>query len=166
MSLNAIRNASTKILSMMTMGPMHGSILPDPNEVPFPTKRGSDFDTMFDVVNCYGVANIRVQIPMRRLQSVIPGFPFAFVNREDPADQVICRITEERYRVQDNYKIEFMPDADYRKENVFYGKEGFYLMDFDCLCKAQDQDQPLYRIFVITNDGFMEVHVCDDKGPL
>ena len=101
--------------------------------------------SLADVIQEYGVKNVRFVIPMRRLQLVglIPGI--AIKSSDTPEEQVLCAIDEYRYRIVDNYKISL------RAEDPSFGVEHFYLCDLRLLLTRSPDT---FRMYVLTSDGY------------
>jgi|WetSurMetagenome_2_1015567.scaffolds.fasta_scaffold1197568_1 hypothetical protein len=83
---------------------------------------------MYEIVkqiNKIGVNKIRFLAPMKEVGIYTPlGF---MTSSNDPDVLTTCKITEERYRIKDNYKISITPT-----EWLGY-TEHHYLMDFDAV---------------------------------
>lgn len=101
------------------------------------------------VIEEYGVANVRVFMPMSRLQyaGIIPGI--AFTDSSDTTETE-CSVDESRYRVEDNYKVTF------RALDKMFGYEHFYITDFNSLVERAPDT---YRIYVLTPDGYQRIYL-------
>jgi hypothetical protein len=66
-------------------------------------------------------------VPMRPVHSVF-GL-IAYTSSSDKEEMKLCRIVEERYKLEDNYKIEL------RAEDSRFGKEKFYISDANIMIK-------------------------------
>lgn len=100
------------------------------------------------LVEEYGVNNIRIFMPMQRIQGV-PALGIGFTSSNDPYETVECRIDERRYKVQDGYKVTFYADNDDDPHN-YYGSKSFYQRDFDSIVKRSDAGE--YRFYVLVDE--------------
>lgn len=75
-----------------------------------------------------GVENVLFMVPMRPLRSALFGL-FRFTSSEDPEVTVPARITEERYEIADNYKIQV--EATWE----LFGRESFYISDLQSMIR-------------------------------
>ncbi len=75
-----------------------------------------------------GIENCLFMVPMRPLHSIL-GI-FSYKSSDSEYKLVPCVINEERYKVEDNYKITL--------ECLYptYGKEHFYLCDLESLIRS------------------------------
>jgi len=91
----------------------------------------------------YGAKNLRFFMPMRKLHSLQGfGIPMAFTSSDDPYDITECVIDENRYKVDEGYKITF------RAIDEDYGYENYYQMDFNNIYKRNDD----IRIYVLVDE--------------
>lgn len=78
---------------------------------------------------------------MRKLNYInTPVFTFTFTSSSDKETWVECEIVEDRYKIDDGYKVTL------RALDKFYGEEHFYQMDFEHLLEDG-------RIIVKTKDN-------------
>lgn len=75
------------------------------------------------LVQKHGVSKVRALIKCRPLQ-ICMGL-IAFTSSSDKEVPILCEITEERYKVEDGYKIGWKPIAEYAPQK----REGFKMMD-------------------------------------
>lgn len=72
-----------------------------------------------------GNPNIRFIIPMKKTGVLSPlGL---MVSSSDPDIDTVCKITEDRYKLKDNYKISLIPE-----KGIGY-REDYYITDFTSL---------------------------------
>lgn len=104
------------------------------------------FNSIVDVVQEYGVKNVVVILPMSPLQYVgfIPGI--ALKSSNDELQLVTAFIEEDRYKVEDDYKITLAAN------DARYGREHFYICDLNNLIRNSG-----YRVCVLNEDGYTEV---------
>ena len=89
-------------------------------------------------------------IPVKPVKTMMG---IAFTDSDTVDVQVPFRITEERYKIKDGYKIGLEPMI------PGFGKQSFYLMDFESLAR----EMPLsYRIFIKTDNGTLVAVVTDE----
>jgi hypothetical protein len=95
----------------------------------------------------YGVRNLRIFAPMSPLQyaGIICGIAFRSSNVEE--EDTECVICEDRYKVDDNYKVTL------KAVDPMFGKDHFYQSDFDTMCDGDER----YRIYVLTIDGYQRI---------
>jgi len=79
------------------------------------------------VIKYYGAQNLRFLVPMRPVHNVF-GI-FGYTSSSDAEVLQICRITEDRYKLEENYKIQL------KSEDKRFGKEAFYISDLNSLVK-------------------------------
>lgn len=84
-----------------------------------------------------GVANVEFTIPVRPMRVCLI---IAYTTTSDEPEPVRCRIVEDRYKVEENYKIELIPH-DYPN----HPKESFYVSDFASLMRDNPE---LYKMHV------------------
>jgi len=96
----------------------------------------------------YGVRNLRIFAPMSRLQYIglIPGI--AFRTSDQPEVETECFISEDRYKVDENYKVTL------QAMKPEYGSHHFYQSDFDTIVRDSEDR---YRIYVLTIDGYQRI---------
>jgi hypothetical protein len=104
---------------------------------------------MFDIVEAvkdFGANTITIVMPMSRLEyiGIIPGF--AFRSSNSPQELVDCSINEDRYAVRDEYKITIKAD------DPMYGKEDFYICDFNQMINSVDSQITIIATQHIGND--------------
>jgi hypothetical protein len=104
---------------------------------------------MFDIVEAvkdFGANTITIIMPMSRLEyiGIIPGF--AFRSSGSSQELVDCSINEDRYTVKDEYKITITAN------NVLYGKEDFYISDFNSMINSVDSQITIIATQHIGND--------------
>jgi hypothetical protein len=99
------------------------------------------------LVEEYGVKNLRFFIPLSKLQyaGFLPGIAFRCSGR--PEESVECVICESRYKAAEGYKITL------KALSPEYGKETYYQSD---LCSII-RDNPEYKMFVLTPDGYTRI---------
>lgn len=104
-----------------------------------------------DLIAEYGKKNIRFIVPMQALsyQGLIPGI--AFRVGDTPKDQVECEIVEDRYTVEDGYKITLQA-----VNRLKYGRDHYYQCDLASLLRRD----PDFRMFVVTIDGYTELRLA------
>lgn len=73
----------------------------------------------------HGMRKIRALIPLRPLRSI---FFISYTSSSDEEVPVLCEITEDRYKVNEGYKIGFKPIQEFSK---FFAQETYYQSDFD-----------------------------------
>lgn len=101
------------------------------------------------IVATYGVANVRVFLPLRESHSLHGfGLPLAVSSNDSNEEIVECAINEERYKVADGYKITFTPVAD-REDGRLFLSETFYQSDFDSLRRGLPED---FRIYILVDE--------------
>jgi len=102
------------------------------------------------VVGEYGVKNVRVFMPLSRLQfgGLIPGIAFRCSN--DQKFDTECEIVEDRYKVGEGYKITL------KAIDENFGREHFYQSDFNSICESNHLS---FRVYVLTIDGYQRVWV-------
>lgn len=89
---------------------------------------------ILELIKQHGASNLRFAMMMRIPRS----FMFMkYTNTNDPEFLQICRISEERYKLKDNYKISLQP------ENAEISTEHFYISDLNQLV-----NQGTVRVFV------------------
>ena len=98
------------------------------------------------IVEQYGIVNVRIFAPMRRLDTTLVGF--AFTNSSTPEDRVQTTLFEGRYKFKDSYKLTLQAIT------IGYGHEHFYIDDFNQLVKDGHFD-----VYVQTEDGLQPIHV-------
>jgi hypothetical protein len=103
------------------------------------------------IVAEYGVKNVRVFIPLSRIQfaGLIPGIAFRSSGNERYDTE--CEITEHRYKIADNYKISF------KALDEAFGMDSFYQSDFNTLC---EQNPFQWRVYVLNGDGYQSMQSC------
>lgn len=124
----------------------------DQPDVPLPRPEPT-FHSLKDVCKAYGVANVRVLVPMQPLEykGFIPGIAFRSSNSVGEVTE--CVIHESRYTMADGYKVELRA-VDYER----FGKESYYQSDLNHILRdAWVRGDASYRIFVHTIDGAQEV---------
>jgi len=84
-----------------------------------------------------GVANVEFTIPIRPLRTCLI---IAYTTSSDDPEPVRCRIIEDRYKVEENYKIEMIPH-DY----PVHPKESFYVSEFEYLMR---RDPDSYKMHI------------------
>ena len=102
------------------------------------------------VTHHQSIADLCVEFGVRNIVAQIPTSPLEFTDfivgialkRTYPTEVGLFTICEDRYVVKENYKIEFAPT------NMRYGKERFYISDFDSLW-----ERGFVRLFVVSVDG-------------
>ena len=101
-----------------------------------------------DLVNEYGVKNIRIFHPMRRLEYVglIPGI--AFRTSSSQYEMVECEIVETRYKVDDGYKVTL------KAVDESYGLEHFYQSDLETSIHTNPDH---YRVYYVSIDGYHQI---------
>lgn len=77
-----------------------------------------------EILKIHGKENVYVTLPLRPLHN---SFLFSYTTSSDEPVNVECKFVEKRYKLSDNYKIEFEP-----LEKGFPIKT-FYLSDFNSL---------------------------------
>ena len=102
---------------------------------------------LVDICKEYGVKNVRVFIPLSKVNPIpfIGGIGFRSSN--DPRVITECEIDERRYAVSDAYKVGL------RAIDPAFGSESFYTSDFESL----RQRNPEYSVYVLTIDGYTKV---------
>lgn len=83
-----------------------------------------------------GVANVEFTVPIRPLRTCLI---IAYTTSSDEPEPVRCRIVENRYKVEDNYKIELIPH-DYPA----HPKESFYISDFASMLRDNPEDYKMH----------------------
>jgi hypothetical protein len=113
------------------------------------------FDSIVDVVREFGVKNVVVTIPMRPLRYIdfIPGF--AMMNSSDESVIVAGFIEEDRYKVEDNYKITLAAN------DARFGRKHYYICDLNCMIRSREE----IRVFYLHEDGdkhmgFIIITIC------
>lgn len=103
--------------------------------------------TLSELVEEYGVANLRVFMPMSRLQyaGLIPGV--AFRCGDSPMERVECRIDESRYQVRDRYKITLAGPAE-------FGREHYYQSDLETILR---ENPDTHQVYVVSIDGYQRI---------
>lgn len=101
------------------------------------------------IVETYGVANVRVFLPLRESHSLHGfGLPLAVSSSNSTEEIVECSIDEKRYPVADGYKITFKPVGD-REDGRLFLPETFYQSDFNSLRRGLPED---FRIYVLVDE--------------
>lgn len=108
------------------------------------------------VTHHQSIADLCVEFGVRNIVAQIPTSPLEFTDfivgialkRTYPTEVGLFTICEDRYVAKENYKIEFAPT------NMRYGKERFYISDFDHLWREGH-----VRVFIIVQDGDVESYV-------
>lgn len=78
-------------------------------------------DDLKSIINEKGKDDIRFIAPFRTNGINTPlGF---MISSNDPMEDMVCKITESRYKVKDNYKISLTPS------DVEWYKEDYYMLD-------------------------------------
>lgn len=103
----------------------------------------------------FGVANIRIRIPMRPVEmaGIIPGM--AFKSSRTAPVPTICKINEARYTVSDGYKITLEHDTECPDNGKLHcGCDHFYICDLESLIDRAPED---FQVFTVSIDGFHRV---------
>lgn len=82
-----------------------------------------------ELIRKYGKDNLVFFVPMRPLRTAF-GL-FKYTSSSDDETMVLCKIVEERYKLQDNYKIEL------NSRDPRFGKESFYITDLNSLINSE-----------------------------
>lgn len=103
---------------------------------------------MKDLAAEYGVKNIRIFLPMQRLQyaGLIPGFAFRSSGVE--YDMVECEIFEGRYKVDDGYKVSL------KAIDEAYGTKHFYQSDLETNIHTNPDH---FRVYYVSIDGYHQI---------
>lgn len=88
-----------------------------------------------ELITKHGKENLRFLVPMRPVHSAF-GL-FGYTSSNDPEEMKLCRIVEERHKLEDNYKVEL------KAEDKGFGKESFYVTDLNLLMREGN-----IRVFV------------------
>jgi hypothetical protein len=83
-----------------------------------------------------GVANVEFTVPIRPLRTCMI---IAYTTSNDEPEPVRCRIIEDRYKVDENYKIELIPH-DYPA----HPKKSFYVSDFESLMRGDSDSYKMH----------------------
>lgn len=107
------------------------------------------FNSIVDVVREFGVKNVVVTIPMRPLHYInfIPGL--AMTTSSDEPVIVAGFIEEDRYKVEDNYKITLAAN------DARFGREHYYICDLNSMIRSREE----IRVFYLHEDGYTEVTI-------
>ena len=107
------------------------------------------YRSIVDVVREFGVKNVVVTVPMRPLRYVnfIPGF--AMTCSSDEHIIVAGFIEEDRYKVEDNYKITLASN------DARCGREHYYICDLNAMIRSREE----IRVFYLHEDGYTEVNI-------
>lgn len=90
---------------------------------------------IISLVKEHGIENLRFLVPMRPL-NVVFGL-IAYKSSNDRESNQVCRITEKRDKLSQNYKVEL------QAENKNFGKERYYISDLNTMI-----DLKQIRVFV------------------
>jgi hypothetical protein len=88
---------------------------------------------LLKAVEQYGVNRIRALLPLRPVRSVFG--MIAYTTSSDPEVYVLCEITEERYKLADNYKVGFRPLPDYQPNGREHARRDYYISDFNAMLR-------------------------------
>jgi hypothetical protein len=87
-------------------------------------------ETIKSIYELHGVESIVAFIPLQPLRTALGLITYTSSN--DKHIPVPCVITESRYKVADDYKVEFMSTVE------GFGKQSFYQTDFNTLVRNGD----------------------------
>lgn len=106
------------------------------------------FNSIVDVAREFGVKNVVVTIPMRPVHfaNFIPGLALA-VSSDEPII-VAGFINEDRYKVEDNYKITL------ESNDARCGREHYYICDLNNMIR----NNPAIRVYYLSEDGYTQVN--------
>jgi hypothetical protein len=100
-------------------------------------------DLLNGLAQVYGIAALKFEIPMRRVNR-IPLIPFlGYVSSNDPEVPTTCSVSEERYKLSENYKITLKADE------PMFSHEHFYCSDLELLMRRSPER---YRMRVLMYD--------------
>lgn len=97
------------------------------------------------LVQKHGISKVRALIKCRPLNICMGLIPFT--SSSDKEVHILCEITEERYKVDEGYKIGWKPIAEYapqKRDKIKmmdkngFGSETFYQSDFDGIVERGD----------------------------
>lgn len=98
----------------------------------------------FEKINEVGIENVRFLVPMRQIRNVF--HVIFFTESNDPVVPVMCKISEERYKVCDDYKITMSPEI----EGLGFGQEDYYLSDVESL--VREGEIKIFQVVDIDRD--------------
>lgn len=105
-----------------------------------------------ELVEFYGVKNLRVFIPMKPIKMVARGY-FQVPMTDDKAEEVLTEfmIVEKRYRIADNYKIQLVrvqarADAVPMYFTDVVNEQTFYISDLESLLKQNRDTHQIYAL--------------------
>jgi hypothetical protein len=81
--------------------------------------------TIKETIEKHGIAKVRALIPLHALRHLLF---IHYTSSTDPYVPVLCEVTEEQYKVAENYKIGWKPIGDFA---LAFPKETYYQGDFD-----------------------------------
>lgn len=107
------------------------------------------FDSIVDIVREFGVKNVVVTVPMLPMRYInfIPGM--AITTSSDDPIIVAGFIEEDRYKVDENYKITLVSN------DARCGKQHYYICDLNSMLRERAE----IRAFYLHEDGYTEVYV-------
>lgn len=78
-------------------------------------------------ISLYGHSGVKFFVPMRPVRSVLG---IGYTSSSDPEFPVLCEIVTDRYKPEEEYKIEI--------KSVYegFGKDSFYVSDFESMIRA------------------------------
>ena len=107
------------------------------------------FDSIVDIVREFGAKNVVVTVPMLPMRYInfIPGM--AITTSSDDPIIVAGFIEEDRYKVEENYKITLVSN------DARCGKQHFYICDLNNIIRSD----PSVRVYYLHEDGFTQVYI-------
>lgn len=83
---------------------------------------------LLDLLKTVGNDNVSFLLPMSRLHFV-PVIGLAYTTSSDPQQNIICKISEDKYKLSDNYKTTLVSTTE------GYGQKHFYISDLESLIR-------------------------------